>query len=35
MRLAQMIVQKILQVDWVETAELNNTSRGNGGFGHT
>jgi dUTP pyrophosphatase len=35
MRLAQMIVQKILQVDWVETAELNNTSRGSGGFGHT
>ena len=35
MRLAQMIVQKILQVDWVETAELNNTSRGSGGFSHT
>ena len=35
MRLAQMVVQKILQVDWVETAELNNTSRGSGGFGHT
>jgi dUTP pyrophosphatase len=35
MRLAQMVVQKIFQVDWVETAELNNTSRGNGGFGHT
>ena len=35
MRLAQMVVQKIFQVDWVETAELNNTSRGSGGFGHT
>ena len=35
MRLAQMIVQKILQVDLVETADLNNTSRGSGGFGHT
>ena len=35
MRLAQMVVQKIFQVDWVETAELNNTSRGGGGFGHT
>ena len=35
MRLAQMVVQKIFQVDWVETTELTNTSRGNGGFGHT
>jgi dUTP pyrophosphatase len=35
MRLAQMVVQKIFQVDWVETAELTTTSRGNGGFGHT
>ena len=35
MRLAQMVVQKIYQADWVETAELNSTSRGSGGFGHT
>jgi dUTP pyrophosphatase len=35
MRLAQMVVQKILQVDWIETSELNNTSRRDGGFGHT
>lgn len=35
MRLAQMIVQKIFQVDWVEVSELINTSRGSGGFGHT
>ena len=35
MRLAQMVVQKVLQVDWMETSELNDTSRGNGGFGHT
>ena len=35
MRLAQMVVQKIFQVNWVETTELNNTSRGSGGFGHT
>ena len=35
MRLAQMVVQKIFQVDWVEVAKLDNTSRGNGGFGHT
>ena len=35
MRLAQMVVQKVLQVEWEETPELENTSRGNGGFGHT
>ena len=35
MRLAQMVVQKIFQVDWVEVSELDNTSRGRGGFGHT
>jgi len=35
MRLAQMIIQKIYRLDWVETAELTNTSRGSGGFGHT
>jgi dUTP pyrophosphatase len=35
MRLAQMVVQKIFQVDWVEASELDNTSRGSGGFGHT
>ena len=35
MRLAQMVVQKFSQVDWVETTELNKTSRGSGGFGHT
>ena len=35
MRLAQMVVQKIFQVDWAEDAELNDTSRGAGGFGHT
>jgi dUTP pyrophosphatase len=35
MRLAQMVVQKVFQVDWIETSELGNTSRGDGGFGHT
>ena len=35
MRLAQMVVQKVLQVDWVEVSKLDNTTRGNGGFGHT
>jgi dUTP pyrophosphatase len=35
MRLAQMVVQKICQVDWSETIELSSTARGSGGFGHT
>ncbi|MBN1363385.1 MAG: dUTP diphosphatase [Syntrophaceae bacterium] len=35
MRLAQMVVQKIFRVDWVETSELKSTVRGGGGFGHT
>ncbi len=35
MRLAQMVVQKICQVDWVEVDDLNETLRGQGGFGHT
>ena len=35
MRLAQMVVHKIFHVDWIETSELKNTSRGDGGFGHT
>lgn len=35
MRLAQMVVQKVSQVDWVETNKLSETQRGQGGFGHT
>ena len=35
MRLAQMVVQKILRVDWVEASKLESTARGTGGFGHT
>jgi len=35
MRLAQMVVQKILRVDWVESSKLESTARGAGGFGHT
>ncbi len=34
-RLAQMVVQKICRLQWVETTELDETSRGGGGFGHT
>jgi len=35
MRLAQMVVQKICRLQWVETTEIDETSRGGGGFGHT
>lgn len=35
LRLAQMVVQRVLQADWVESSELNDTVRGDGGFGHT
>jgi dUTP pyrophosphatase len=35
MRLAQMVVQKTCRLQWVETARLDETSRGEGGFGHT
>jgi dUTP pyrophosphatase len=35
MRLAQMVVQKICRLEWVETSELTTTSRGAGGFGHS
>jgi len=35
LRLAQMVVQKICRVDWVQAEELDTTTRGEGGFGHT
>jgi dUTP pyrophosphatase len=35
MRLAQMVIQKVCQAQWVESVELNETARGGGGFGHT
>ena len=35
MRLAQMVVQKVYQAQWVESTTLNETARGSGGFGHT
>ena len=35
MRMAQIVVQKVLQVEWIETSELKNTTRGDGGFGHS
>ncbi len=35
MRLAQMVIQKVFQAKWNEVSQLNDTSRGAGGFGHT
>ena len=35
MRLAQMVIQKVYQAQWIESMELNDTARGSGGFGHT
>lgn len=34
-RIAQMIVARYEQAEWIETNELNATARGAGGFGHT
>ncbi|MEL6257194.1 MAG: dUTP diphosphatase [Bacteroidota bacterium] len=34
-RIAQMVIAKHEQVDWVEVQELSETARGAGGFGHT
>lgn len=35
MRVAQMIVAPVTQTDWQEVSELNETIRGEGGFGST
>lgn len=34
-RIAQMIVQRVCRVSWLEAEELVPTTRGDGGFGHT
>lgn len=34
-RVAQMIISEHARVEWEETGELNETTRGAGGFGHT
>jgi len=34
-RVAQMIIARFARVEWQEVAELENTIRGAGGFGHT
>ena len=35
MRIAQMVVAPVIQTDWQEVSELNDTTRGEGGFGST
>ena len=34
-RIAQLVVSKVYTAKLIESTELNNTSRGDGGFGHT
>lgn len=34
-RIAQLVVSKVYKVDLVQTEDLNHSSRGKGGFGHT
>ena len=34
-RICQMVIARYTQVEWEEVAELDETSRGAGGFGHT
>ena len=34
-RIAQMVIAQYTQVTWNEVSELNQTERGDGGFGHT
>lgn len=34
-RIAQMVISKCEQIDWKEVKVLDDTERGEGGFGHT
>ncbi|MGC8751578.1 dUTP diphosphatase [Hydrotalea sp.] len=34
-RIAQMVIQKIEQINWMPVQSLTETTRGEGGFGHT
>lgn len=34
-RIAQMVIQEIVKLTFTETEQINNTVRGEGGFGHT
>ena len=35
MRIAQIMLQRVPRVEWIEVEELSATARGSGGFGHT
>jgi len=35
MRLAQMVITRICRTNWIELSVLDETDRGDGGFGHT
>ena len=34
-RIAQMVIQRVEQVEWIKVNEIEDTARGEGGFGHT
>lgn len=34
-RIAQILIQKLNQIEWTPTSVLTETERGAGGFGHT
>ena len=34
-RIAQIVLNKVEQINWLEVEELDETERGDGGFGHT
>jgi dUTP pyrophosphatase len=34
-RIAQMVIAKHEQINWMEVTSMNETDRGSGGFGHT
>ncbi|MEP6847134.1 MAG: dUTP diphosphatase [Panacibacter sp.] len=34
-RIAQLVIQRVVSVDWEVAVEINETARGVGGFGHT
>lgn len=34
-RIAQLIIHKTYEIEWEEVEDLDNSTRGTGGFGHT
>ena len=34
-RIAQMVIQQIEKIEWIESSQINITDRGDGGFGHS